>query len=237
MSQFPEKQEYTLLSGSNQGKKFVLNIPLENKLKDLSHSYFVGHDPEFGEAECAVAHVLLVHDMLQRLPQVTPDTEGSQWVMSPNLDPICVLPAGSAEQALTEYLKAAFKCDPNDDSNPKSEIAGLALGLGIDFFIWLNKQLPAIQAETLKQTEEAAELAERVAKYPVVPPEATYFVGSDTEYPDRIHFDALSAFGGNHEYVDIFDAKGEILERYKYVDTTDDPHAKPVNFVGYTTEF
>lgn len=237
MSQFPEKQDYMILSGSNQGQKRTVNIPLEHKLKDLSHSYFFGHDPEFGEAECAVAHVLLVHDMLQRLPQVTPDTEGSQWVMSPNLDPICVLPAGSVEQALTEYLKAAFKCDPNDDTDPKSEIAGLALGLGTDFFIWLNKQAPAIQAETLKQAEEAAELAERVAKYPKVPPESKYFVGSDTEYPDRIYFDALSAFGADHVYVDVFDAQGEILERYKYVDTTDTPHEKPENFVGYTTEF
>ena len=237
MSQFPEKQDYIILSGSNQGQKRTVNIPLENKLKDLSHSYFVGHDPEFGEAEIAVANVLSVHDALQKLPSVTPDTEGAQWVMSPDDHPVCVLPEGSAEQLLTEYLKAAYKCDPNDDSDPKSEIAGLALGLGIDFFIWLNKQLPAIQAETLKQAEEAAELAERVAKYPVVPAEAKYFVGSDTEYPDRIHFDSLSAFGADHEYVDIFDAQGEVLERYKYVDTTETPDVEPENFIGYTTEF
>lgn len=237
MSQFPEKQDYMILSGNNQGQKRTVNIPLASKLKDLSHSYFFGHDPEFGEAEIAVAHVLSVHELLQKQAPVTPDTEGAQWVMSANLDPICVLPEGSAEQALTEHLKIAYKCDPNDDSNPGSEIAGLTLGLGIDFFIWLNKQLPAIQAETLKQAEEAAELAERVANYPKVPLEAKYFVGSDTEYPDRIHFDALSAFDADHEYVDIFDAQGEILERYKYVDTTGTPDVKPENFVGYTTEF
>jgi hypothetical protein len=237
MSQFPEKQDYTLLTGSNRGKIFTLNIPLENKLKDLSHSYFFGHDPEFGEAEIAVAHVLSVHDLLKELPQVAPDTVGAQWVMLLDDHPICVVPEVSAEHVLTEHLKVVYKCDPNDDSDPKSEIAGLALGLGIDFFIWLNKQAPAIQAETLKQAEEAAELAKRVAKYPVVPAEAKYFVGSDTEYPDRIHFDALSAFGANHEYVDIFDAQGEVLERYKYVDTTESPHEKPENFVGYTTEF
>lgn len=238
MSQFPETQDYTIINGGTMhGQKITINVSPENKLKELSHSYFRGYDPEFGDADKAIATVLGVYDRLRCQPPVAPDTESSQWVINHDNQSISVLPELSTEYVLTEQIKVTYQCDPNDDSKRENEDAGLALGLGIDFFNWLNKQLPAVAEATLKKAKEDAELAERAALYPVVSPDAAYFVLSDCEYPEKIVFDSVSAFESEQDYVDVFNAKGEILERYKYVDNTGDPKATPKDFVGYTTNF
>jgi hypothetical protein len=44
-----------------------------------------------------------------------------------------------------------------------------------------------------------------------------YFVATEGDEPVRIYFHQIDAFVSGHEYIDSFDATGEKLNSYKFV--------------------
>jgi hypothetical protein len=55
---------------------------------------------------------------------------------------------------------------------------------------------------------------------------AIYWVGSDGEKPEQIHFSEDVAFSHEHNFIDSFDVKGMLVESYKRTEQED-----------YTTDF
>lgn len=211
----PETQDY-LLIGPEQvaGLTVTVTVSTSSKLRDLADTYFRHMDPEYGDADRAVSVVKQIFLKLGRQDQVSPDTEGAQWVLTDE-GYGTVLPDGDLEAVLAGELKLAYGQDPLDDDNPESQTAQLALGMALDLCSWANKQFPAELKAIAERKAEEADLEARRAKFPSVVETAKYFVLSDGDQPTEMCFDALAAFESESQYIDVFDDKGKRVQNFK----------------------
>lgn len=209
----PEMQDVFLISPHEMaGKKLSIPVGAEDKLRDLADTYFRHVDQDYGYDELGITCVKAVYQQLINLEPVSPDTEGAQWVIQKKDTYVTVLPEQDIESMLAKVIHSHFKKDPLDDNNPDSEYASLALGMGIDFMLWLNKQLPALLSKQEMEAKQKNAEEKILEKMPKIPETAAYFVMTNSAAPEEIFFSSIEAYKSKKEFMYIFGKNGKYID-------------------------